>query len=65
MNAIAITQPPHCSDEEWALRVQLAHCYHLVDFFGWTETIFNHISARLPGPRTTTWSTPSASTTAR
>jgi hypothetical protein len=26
----------------------LAHCYHLVDF-GWTETIFNHISARLPG----------------
>lgn len=51
MNAIApITQPSHCSDEEWALRVQLAHCYHLVDFFGWTETIFNHISARLPGP---------------
>ncbi len=50
MNAIAVTQPQHCSDEEWALRVQLAHCYHLVDFFGWTETIFNHISARLPGP---------------
>ncbi|MDE3737857.1 MULTISPECIES: class II aldolase/adducin family protein [Pseudomonas] len=51
MNAIApITQPSHCSDEEWALRVQLAHCYHLVDYFGWTETIFNHISARLPGP---------------
>ncbi|NBA94263.1 class II aldolase/adducin family protein [Pseudomonas sp. R5(2019)] len=43
-------QPSHCSHEEWALRVQLAHCYHLVDFFGWTETIFNHISARLPGP---------------
>lgn len=21
-----------------------------MDFFGWTETIFNHISARLPGP---------------
>jgi ribulose-5-phosphate 4-epimerase/fuculose-1-phosphate aldolase len=43
------TQPAHCSDEEWALRVQLAHCYHLVDLFGWTETIFNHISSRLPG----------------
>ena len=42
-------KPSHISEEEWALRVQLAHCYHLVDFFGWTETIFNHISARLPG----------------
>ncbi|EPJ84673.1 hypothetical protein CFII64_13183 [Pseudomonas sp. CFII64] len=38
------------SEGEWELRVKLAHCYHLVDFFGWTETIFNHISARLPGP---------------
>ncbi|WP_051378686.1 class II aldolase/adducin family protein [Derxia gummosa] len=38
-----------CSDAEWALRVQLADCYHLVAHFGWTETIFNHISARLPG----------------
>ncbi len=43
-----VTRPEHCSDEEWALRIKLAHCYHLVDFFGWTETIFNHISARLP-----------------
>ncbi|MFC3608582.1 class II aldolase/adducin family protein [Stutzerimonas tarimensis] len=46
----AIEKPAHCSAGEWALRNQLAHCYHLVDFFGWTETIFNHISARLPGP---------------
>lgn len=37
------------SAEEWELRVKLAHCYHLIDFFGWKETIFNHISARLPG----------------
>ena len=37
------------SDTEWQLRVKLAHCYHLIDHFGWTETIFNHISARLPG----------------
>jgi len=42
-------RPAHVSDAEWQLREQLAHCYHLVDFFGWTETIFNHISARLPG----------------
>ena len=50
MNQASLEKPAHCSDEEWALRVELAHCYHLVDFFGWTETIFNHISARLPGP---------------
>ena len=42
-----MNRPQHISEEEWALRIKLAHCYHLVDFFGWTETIFNHISARL------------------
>ena len=42
-------KPAHLGDAEWALRCQLADCYHLVDHFGWTETIFNHISARLPG----------------
>ncbi|MFM2342319.1 MAG: hypothetical protein RLZZ592_1972 [Pseudomonadota bacterium] len=41
--------PAHRDAAERALRQQLADCYHLVDFFGWTETIFNHISARLPG----------------
>lgn len=49
MNNLNDTKPHHCSDEEWALRVKLTQCYHLVDWFGWTETIFNHISARLPG----------------
>lgn len=41
--------PQNMAPEEWELRVKLAYCYHLVDFFGWTETIFNHISARIPG----------------
>lgn len=50
MKSDAFTQPAHISNEEWALRVQLAQCYHLVDWFGWSEAIFNHISARLPGP---------------
>jgi len=51
MNAMIQTPKPEtCSDEEWALRIKLAYCYHLVDFFGWTETIFNHISARVAGP---------------
>ena len=35
--------------EEWRLRRELADFYHLVDYFGWTEMIFNHISVRLPG----------------
>src|SRR3954469_10082023 len=39
------------SEEERALRVQLAQIYHLVDFFGWTEMIFNHISMRVPGSK--------------
>lgn len=45
----AFQNPLNVSAEEWELRVKLANCYHLVDYFGWTETIFNHISARLPG----------------
>lgn len=37
------------TETEAELRHQLADFYHLVDFFGWTELIFNHISLRLPG----------------
>ena len=36
--------------DELALRIELARFYHLVDYLGWTEMIFNHISVRLPGP---------------
>lgn len=45
-----VSKPASCSDAEWALRVQLTHCYRLVDYLGWTEMIFNHISVRVPGP---------------
>jgi ribulose-5-phosphate 4-epimerase/fuculose-1-phosphate aldolase len=31
-------------------RVQLAAAYRLVDYFGWTELIFGHLTARVPGP---------------
>jgi ribulose-5-phosphate 4-epimerase/fuculose-1-phosphate aldolase len=45
------TRPsPRAMDpEEWRLRCELTDFYHLVDFLGWTEMIFNHISVRLPG----------------
>jgi ribulose-5-phosphate 4-epimerase/fuculose-1-phosphate aldolase len=39
----------HHNEAEHRVRVQLAQCYHLFDYLGWTEMIFNHISARVPG----------------
>ncbi|AMO23277.1 class II aldolase/adducin family protein [Ramlibacter solisilvae] len=38
------------SAEEWELRVQLAAAYRLVALYGWSDLVFTHISARLPGP---------------
>ncbi|MDO8178947.1 MAG: class II aldolase/adducin family protein [Undibacterium sp.] len=38
------------SAEEWQLRVDLAACYRLVAAYGWSDLVFTHISARLPGP---------------
>jgi ribulose-5-phosphate 4-epimerase/fuculose-1-phosphate aldolase len=35
--------------EERRLRRELTDFYHLVEFMGWSELIFNHISVRLPG----------------
>jgi ribulose-5-phosphate 4-epimerase/fuculose-1-phosphate aldolase len=37
------------SPEEWATRVELAACYRLVDKFGMTDLIYNHITASIPG----------------
>ena len=37
------------SAEEWRLRSDLAACYRLVALYGWTDLVFTHISARLPG----------------
>ena len=35
--------------EEWETRVNLAACYRLMDKFGMTDLIYNHITARIPG----------------
>jgi ribulose-5-phosphate 4-epimerase/fuculose-1-phosphate aldolase len=37
------------SPQEWKLRCDLAACYRLVAHFGWTDLVFTHISAKLPG----------------
>lgn len=38
------------TDEEWAVRVDLAACYRIIAMFGWDDLVFTHISARVPGP---------------
>ncbi len=38
------------SDEEWAIRVDLAAAYRLIAYFGWDDLVFTHLSARIPGP---------------
>jgi ribulose-5-phosphate 4-epimerase/fuculose-1-phosphate aldolase len=37
------------SPEEWRARVDLAAAYRLVDIYGMTDLIYNHITVRIPG----------------
>jgi len=37
-----------CSEAEWQVRQQLAACYRIFDHLGWSESIYNHISVRVP-----------------
>ncbi len=37
------------SAAEWQMRVDLAACYRLVAAFGWSDLVFTHITARVPG----------------
>ena len=37
------------SPEEWQARVDLAACYRLIDLYGMSDLIANHISVRVPG----------------
>ena len=43
-------KPANIDGEEWQLRLELAACYRLFDWMGWTELIYNHITLRVPGP---------------
>lgn len=42
-NALSSMHPDEC-----AARLQLAACYRVFAFLGWTEMIYNHITLRLP-----------------
>lgn len=51
------------SKEERHARERLAACYRIFDYLGWTESIFNHITLRVPAdsPTRTTGATSSRS----
>ena len=37
------------SAEEWQARLDLAATYRLVDLYGMSDLIYNHITLRIPG----------------
>ena len=41
--------PDGMSPQEWELRLDLAGLYRVVNYLGWNDLIFNHITARIPG----------------
>ena len=43
------TRPAHIDVAAWQQRVLLAAAYRAVDHFGWTEQIYAHLTARVPG----------------
>jgi ribulose-5-phosphate 4-epimerase/fuculose-1-phosphate aldolase len=43
-------EPRHgYSETEWQARVDLAACYRLADLFGFSDIVWGHITARIPG----------------
>ena len=47
--ATQLKRNPECSEAEWAARQDLAACYRIFDMLGWSESIYNHITVRVPG----------------
>ena len=42
--------PTEAVPTEAELRIQLAAAYRLVEHFGWNESIYGHLTVRVPGP---------------
>lgn len=38
-----------CSEAEWKARVDLAACYRLIEMYGMSDMMANHVSSRIPG----------------
>jgi len=50
-NKIRSETPSNFSQQERSIRIELAAAYRLVDFFGWCELIYGHLTAHIPGPK--------------
>lgn len=51
MNVVVQDNRPNAiGEDEWAVRLDLAAAYRLVDHFGMSQLVFNHITAKVPGP---------------
>jgi ribulose-5-phosphate 4-epimerase/fuculose-1-phosphate aldolase len=46
----AFVQVQASDEAEWRVRVELAACYRLIARYGMADLIYNHITARVPGP---------------
>jgi ribulose-5-phosphate 4-epimerase/fuculose-1-phosphate aldolase len=49
MTTLKKTDNSKYSAVEWAMRVDLAACYRLADMYGFSDIIWNHITAKIPG----------------
>lgn len=51
-DVITAERPPDArvNEAEWDARVKLAAAYRMVEYYGWTEQIYGHLTARIPGP---------------
>ena len=43
------TRSTRYTEAEWQMRIDLAACYRLADHFGFSDIIWNHITAKIPG----------------
>jgi ribulose-5-phosphate 4-epimerase/fuculose-1-phosphate aldolase len=46
--ATQLERKAQCSEAEWSARLDLAACYRIFDMLGWSESIYNHITLRIP-----------------
>ena len=47
----SVSRPVRIPAEEWQVRVDLAACYRLFVRYGWTDLIYTHLTARVPGAK--------------
>lgn len=49
MTTLSDAKQTKYSAAEWQMRVDLAACYRLADIFGFSDIVWNHITAKVPG----------------